>query len=464
MSGCQIADRPATRRSAYPYLPALILALGSFLSQFDTTAVVVALPSIAVELAFGVAGSAWVMDAYSLAFTAFLLAAGSLADKYGRRRSLLLGNVVFALASLGCGLAWDGWSLWAARALQGAGAAFIVTGAIALIAGIYPTPVERARAFAMAGLVSGASMALGPTLGGLAASTFGWRWIFFVNLPACALVAWAIPRLVAESRDEDGRPLDVAGIALLTGALGAAILVLLHARSSAGITLGVLASLALGAMFVLQQRRRARPMIDPRLFASPPMLGVAIILLMLSVAYWALLVYLPLFLQSGFALSPEQAGMALLGATLPMLLMPPLGGRAQPRWGWRRFFVVGLATVALGDAVLVWAAVEPGAGAAIAALSLGMALIGVGAGLLQSQLSGAMVALVPAGEVGMASALTVVMRQGGFALGIAALGAALGAGATPQQGFAGLFALAAATAIAGLVAALTLVPRPAPTP
>src|SRR4051812_37578502 len=166
-------------------LPAAVLGMAAFLTQFDVTAVVVAMPAMAAELGFGVAAYAWVMDAYSLAFTGGLLAAGALADRYGRRRALLGGNIVFLAGSIACGFAAGGPVLWAARAVQGLGAAFVITGGIALLASTYTRPDERARAFALMGVISGTAMALGPTLGGLVSTWIGWRWIFLANIPLC---------------------------------------------------------------------------------------------------------------------------------------------------------------------------------------------------------------------------------------------------------------------------------------
>src|ERR1700684_1158635 len=152
----------------------LALGLGTFLTLFDVTAVVVAMPGIARDLRFAVAGAAWVMDAYSLAFAGALLASGALADRFGRRRSMLAGNTVFLIASIACGVATSGPMLLGARVVQGVGAAFMVTGAIALVAGSFPNLGQRARAFAIIGVISGVAMALGPTLGGLLAAWFGW--------------------------------------------------------------------------------------------------------------------------------------------------------------------------------------------------------------------------------------------------------------------------------------------------
>lgn len=432
-------------------LPALVLSFAGFLTQLDVTAVIVALPTIGNDLGFGLAAYAWVMDAYSLAFTATLLASGALADRCGRRRALLVGNALFAVASLACGLAWDGPTLWAARVAQGFAAAFVVTGSIALTASAYPDPADRARAFGLAGIVSGAAMAIGPTLGGAVAAWFGWRWIFLANIPFCLLAAWIVPRLVAEERAADARPLDPVGIALLTLALGIAIETLLAGRTAAHLALGSGASVAFTAIFVWQQRRQARPILDPALLVQRAMIAVVLLLVTVSIGYWAVLVYLPLYAMALFDLSTEQAGLMLLAATLPMIVLPPLAGRLATQWGWRVLFTSGLALIAAGDIIL---ALGPTWMMAL----LGMVVIATGAALVQSQLSGAVVTLAPSEQAGMASALTIVMRQGGFAIGIALLGAMLNTVRSPDD-FTGLFAVAAAAALVGAVAAGALLQR-----
>ncbi|HQS16883.1 MFS transporter [Reyranella sp.] len=430
--------------------PALALSFAGFLTQLDVTAVIVALPTIGDDLGFGLAAYAWTMDAYSLAFTATLLASGALADRHGRRRALLVGNVLFAVASLACGLAWDGPSLWAARAAQGFAAAFVITGSIALTASAYPDPADRARAFGLAGIVSGAAMAVGPTLGGIVAASLGWRWIFLANLPFCLLAAWIVPRLVAEERATVSRPLDLAGVALLTLGLGIAIETLLAGRTVVHLAVGTGASLLFATSFVVQQRRRPQPILDPALLTQPALIAVALLLITVSIGYWAVLVYLPLFLTAAFGLSTAQAGIALLAATLPMVVLPPLAGHLATRWGWRTLFTAGLAVIAIGDLAL---ALEPTWTMAL----LGMAIIATGAALVQSQLSGAVVTLAPPAQAGMASALTIVMRQGGFAIGIALLGAALGQEQS-ASGYALAFGGAAASTIGGAAAAFILLP------
>jgi MFS family permease len=425
---------------------------------FDVTAVVVAMPDLAKDLGFAVAGAAWVIDAYSLAFTGALLASGALADRFGRRRSMLIGNAVFLVASIACGLASDGPMLLASRVVQGVGAAFVVTGAIALVAGAFPNLGQRARAFGIIGVISGVAMALGPTLGGLLAAWFGWRWIFYANIPFCLLLALAVPRWVAEANDPDGPPLDPVGVALLTISLGLAIDALLRRDGSLPVRATCLASGAMAALlFVLQQRHRSRPVLDPRIFATPAMAGVGALLTAIQFGYWAVLVYLPLFLSAGLLLSMEVAGVALLAATLPMLLVPLIGGRFVTQWGWRRFFVVAFGIIAAGDALLALAAVSSSPAMRLAATITGMLTIGVGAALANPQMSSVVLALAPPTQTGMASAVTLIVRQAGFAISIAALGATLTT-TDMATAFAAPFALATLAALVAIVAALILLP------
>ncbi|MCF4125253.1 MFS transporter [Methylobacterium sp. SyP6R] len=447
---------PAAIRDRHARLTACVLGLGAFLTQFDVTALVVVMPEIGRDLGLGMPGLAWVVDAYSLAFTAALLAAGALADRHGRRRVLLLGNALFAAASVACALAGTAPALCIARAAQGIGAAFLITGAIASIAGAFPDPALRARALALTGILSGVAMALGPTLGGLLAAWLGWPAIFLANILPCGLIALAIPRFVQEARREVRHPVDWPGLLVLTAALGLAVEGVLqaHATPMAGLS-GMAASLALAAAFARRQRRREHPLIDPALASDRSVCAVVVLLLTVSAGYWAVLVSLPAFLMAAYGMGAQEAGVALLAATLPMLVLPPVGSRMVRRFGWRHTFGSALALIAFGNAVLAGAA---GASAKPGAL-VGMAAIGAGAALAHSQLTGAIVTLAPRGAAGMASAVTMVARQGGFALGVAALGVL--APSTPGgTGYAVVFAAAAIAGLVGLGACTALPDRP----
>lgn len=451
-------DRSSWDDQAKSRLITLTLGLGVFLIPFDTTAVVVAMPGIAKDLGFAVAGSAWVIDSYSLALTGALLASGALADRFGRRRAMLVGNAVFLLASIACGAATNAPLLLAARVVQGIGAAFLITGALSLVVGVFPDRDRRARAFGTIGVISGVAMALGPTLGGLLAAWLGWRWIFYANIPFCLALALAVPRIIAEAKQAGGRPLDPLGVVLLTLSLGLAVDALLRRDGSLAVRGGCLAAAAVAAvLFVAQQWRSRHPVLDPRVFGAAPMIGVGALLTAIQFGYWAVLVYLPLYLGAALHVGIDAAGVALLAATLPMLLVPAFGGNLVTRWGWRRFFIAAFGILAAGDALLVAAALSDSPALRLAATASGMLTIGLGAALSNPQMSNVALALAPPPQAGMTSAMTVIVRQAGFAISIATLGATLGT--TDQAAaFALPFALATSGAAGGIVAALTLLP------
>ena len=386
------------------------------------------------------------MDAYSLAFTAALVVAGGLADGLGRRRAMLGGNLVFAAASAGCALAADGLTLGLARMVQGIGAAFVITGGIALIAGLYPRADQRTRALAYLGVVSGVAMALGPSLGGAISTWLGWRWIFLANLPACLLAALSIPRLVPEMRGTGRRTLDYVGMGLLSVTLSVLVTTLLHAHSRFGMAIGIALAALFLAAFLWQQRRRPRPIFDPAIFVNRAMVAVALLLNAVSLGYWAVLVYLPGFLAATFGWTAAECGFAMLAATLPMLVVPPLGAKLVVWLGWRWHFSVALVIVAAGNFAFVAALAAPDATLRSWLVRIAMGAMGCGAALAHPQLSGAVVALVPSDHAGMAAAVTVIMRQAGFAIGIAVLGAVL---VGLDGGYPWMFEVAALVCVAG---------------
>jgi MFS family permease len=371
---------------------------------------------------------------------------------------MLAGNAVFLVASFACGLALSKPMLLAARAVQGIGAAFMATGAIALISIAFPNVAQRSRAFGIIGVISGVAMALGPTLGGYLASWIGWRWIFFANVPFCLALAVVVPRLVAETNHKQGRRLDPVGIALLTISLGLAVDALLRRDGSLAVRAACLVGSATAAsLFVCQQWRSPHPVLDPRVFATSVMVGVAALLTSIQFGYWAVLIYLPLFLTSALQMSVELAGTVLLAATLPMLLVPLIGGRLATYWGWRRLFTIAFGLITFGDVSLVIAALSDNPRIRLAATVVGMAVAGAGAALANPQLSGVALALAPPAQAGMASAMVMIVRQAGFAISIAALGVTLRA-VTAAAEFARPFALAACAALLGAIAARVLLP------
>lgn len=439
------------------------LALASFIVNFDITAVVVAMPVIKAELALDVSGFAWVMDAYSLAFVVLLTSAGVLADRHGRRRALLFGNLVFVAASVACGLAADAATLYAARAVQGVGSAFVICGCLSLLSERFREPAARGRAFALVGTVTGVAMAAGPAGGGLITEFFGWRWVFFINIPICLFIALAVPRLVAESRDPSARAIDYLGVATLTLALTSLVWLLLHGTEIAGFDLPLWAAIAIpagaGVAFVLSQTLRAEPMLELSLMRDPAFLGMCLVPFALSIGYWSLLVYLPLFLETGLGQTLASISWLMLAATLPMLLLPFVGARLllamTPRW----FFSIGLVCVAGGCGVLAVAAREGSLALAIG----GMLACGTAAAALNAQISSVIMTFAPRERAGTVSAIATILRQSGFAAGIAVLGAVLRQSggerlAADPEPFAALFVAAAGAALVAGLAVAALLP------
>lgn len=431
-----------------PLAPILWLGLAGFLSQFDVTALVVALPEIRRQLGLSTAGAAWVIDAYSLAFAGALLPAGLLADGWGRRRVLLIGLALFALASAGCALATTGGALWGWRAAQGAGAALLTCATLALLAGIYRQPEDRVWAFGWTGTVLGTAMIFGPAGGGWLAASLGWQAIFWLNPPLCLAIFVAARRGLDEQR---GEPASRAG-ALPVAAGVVAIMALVWSLLEGGqrgwshpviampAAVGLLLVVALLAWTARADRGR---------YVKAGFIPACALAGLLSVAYWSTLAFLPLAASLWFGMDTAQAGALLLAATGPMLLLPRAGARLAQRFSAKALFAGSMALVAAGNLLLWQTAQAPG----FAGFAGGMLIAGSGAGLMNSQLSAAFVSTALPSWAGMASALGITMRQLGYALGVALLGALAG---LRDGSYAWSFALAAAVGIAGALLALTL--------
>lgn len=431
-----------------PLSPIIWLGLAGFLSQFDVTALVVALPEIRRQLGLSTAGAAWVIDAYSLAFASALLPAGLLADSWGRRRILLIGLALFALASAGCALATTGATLLAWRSMQGVGAALLICATLALLAGIYRRPEDRVWAFGWTGTVMGTAMIFGPVGGGWLAASLGWQAIFWLNPPLCLTIFMAGLLGLDEQRGEPasraGALPVLAGVASIVGLVWS----LLEGGQRGWSHPAVAGPAAVGVLLVgvlLAWVARA----DRSRYVKPGFIPVCALAGLSSIAYWSTLVILPSAGGLWFGLDTAQAGALLLAATAPMLLLPGAGAWLANRWGAKALFAASMALVATGDLLLWRTAQAPG----IAAFVGGMLLAGSGAGLMNSQLSAAFVSTALPSWAGMASALGITMRQLGYALGVALLGFVAGLG---HVSYAMCFALATAAGIFGALLALIL--------
>ncbi|MEU8032163.1 MFS transporter [Streptomyces sp. NPDC049099] len=400
------------------------VCLGTFMLLLDVTIVVVALPDMAASLHASLGDLQWVVDGYALALAALLLGVGAAADVLGRRRVHVAGVVVFAAASLLCGLASGPGTLVAARALQGLGAAAMFATTLPLLGSVYRGR-QRSAALGVWGAVSGGAAAVGPVLGGLLTEGPGWRWIFFVNLPVSVLEVWLTLRMVPESRGARGRSVDWAGTAAFAVFAGGATYAVVRAgedgwSAAATLTAFAVAALAL-AVFVLVERRVAHPLLDLSLLRRPAFAGVMVASFAFNGVAFGAIPYLSLWMQTLLGLSPVRGGLTLLPMTVVSMLVAVLVGRllhGVPAW-----LTVGGGLLLIASGTLCQAVLD--AGSDWTALVPGFVLVGAGTGFVVPTMSGAALAAVPAERAGMAGGAVNTVRQLGYALGVAVFGTVL---------------------------------------
>jgi EmrB/QacA subfamily drug resistance transporter len=419
---------PASR-SVNRTTPLLLAAsMGCAMTVLDTNVVGIVLPTIARDLNASFADIEWVISAYVLCFAALLLPAGSIADRFGRKRVFIGGIALFAVASCACGFAPSAAALYLARALQGVGAAFLLAPALAIIGHAFHDESERARAWATWGGIMGLTMVLSPLIGGVINASLGWRWAFFVNIPVCAALATAVIRIIDESRDPTPRTLDVVGIVLFAAAMFAVTWALIlgpgHGWVSQAVALRALAGLCLFALFIAIERRRTHPMLDLTLFRSWPFVGAIVAMFAYAACAQVMASLMPLFLQNARGEAALNAGVGMLPFALAMLIMPMVGRRLGRFVAPYQILTLGLVVVGCGNAAMVFAARSGNTALLIAA----MAILGSGGGLLNGETQKAIMGTVPRHRAGMASGISTTARFAGILLGFSGLGAVLAEG------------------------------------
>ncbi len=412
--------------STNPRLTLLIASGVCSLIVLDTNIVAVALPSIARDLGADFADIEWVVSAYMLAFAALLLPAGSLADRFGRKRTLLYGLGLFILASVGCGAAPTALLLDLARALKGVGAALLLTSALAAIGHAFHDEVERARAWAFWGGCMGLAMTAAPTIGGLLTEYLGWRWIFYFNVPVGALLLWGVLRQVPESRDTRAARLDPWGSLAFSASLLCLIWGLIEANrigwSHPATVARLLAGMALLGVFVLVERMQQRPMVDLQLFRHPRFIGALLGMFAYAGCAQVMMTLLPFYLQNGLGFTAIASGLGMLPFALTMLICPRIGARLAGRYTPATLMAAGLALVGCGNLLSAWAVQAGG----YLNFAVAIAVTGAGAGLLNGDTQKNIMACVPRERTGMASGMSTTMRFSAIMLAIGVFGALLG--------------------------------------
>jgi MFS transporter, DHA2 family, methylenomycin A resistance protein len=454
----------ATRRASNlipPYGPAhsvpWIIAASCFafaVIQLDVTIVNVALSRISEDLGATVTGLQWVVDAYTLGFAALLLSAGVIGDRLGSKRVFAAGLIGFAVASLACGLAPDSSILDCARAVQGIGAALLVPSSLAILNDACAhDPGLRARAIGVWTAAGGVAIAAGPMVGGFLLSGFGWRSIFLVNIPICAvglgLTLYCVPP--TESDKKKHRTFDLAGQILAIVALTALIGAVIEARPLGPthpiVTAGGLLTLAVGAAFIAVEARTASPMLPLNFFQRPGFTPAIIFGVLVNCTYYGIIFVLSLYLQKALGYSTIQAGLAFLPLTGTFIASNIASGWMTSRTGSRSPMILGGLIGAIGFGLLF----QLGSRSNFLDMFPSFVLIPAGMGLAVPAMTTAILSSVDRTRAGTASAVLNAARQVGGAIGVATFGA-LVSGVTAEQIIYGL-KLAALTATALLIVA-----------
>jgi EmrB/QacA subfamily drug resistance transporter len=450
----------------------LATVLGSGIAFLDATVVNVALPTIGDELDVGIAGLQWVVNAYTLTLSGFLLLGGSLGDHYGRRRVFVIGVIWFAAASLLCGLAPSAEALVAARALQGIGGALLTPGSLAIIEASFRAE-DRAPAIGAWSGFGGVTAAIGPFLGGWLVQAASWRWIFLINLPLAAAVVWVAQRHVPESRDPSvGRGLDYTGAALAAVGLAGVVYALTDGPGFGWTSPRILLAGAVGVAalvaFVVWERRSRHPMLPLDIFASRQFTAANLVTLVVYGALGGALFLMPIQLQRVVGFTPLAAGVALIPITVVMLLLSARAGRLSARIGPRLPMTLGPLLVAAG--FVLYTRIGPGA-SYLADVLPGMLVFAFGLTLTVAPLTATVLAAAPREHAGIASAVNNDVARAAGLLAVAVLPVAAGisgAGALDpgrfNDGFHVAVLIAAALCAAGGLISWFGIRNPAPEP
>ncbi|MDA0171937.1 MFS transporter [Solirubrobacter taibaiensis] len=373
--------------------------IAQFVIVLDVTIVAIALPVVQEDLGLSDVLLAWVVTVYPLVFGGCLLAAGRVADRFGRRRVFAYGLWVFGGASLLCALAPSGAVLLGGRVVQGVGAALVSPAALALVTAARPSGPERGRALGWWTAAAAGGGASGWVLGGLLSGWLDWRWVFLVNVPVCLVAALLAPRVLAENRPHLSPTIDVGGAVLVTTGLGALVLAL------SGYPLALVPAAVLLGALVFVERRARDPLIDPRVLGRRAVLAPNAVAAVLTATTTPIALLCVLHAQQDLELSPATAG----------LLFPPfnLAVIAASLAGPRRGAIPGgLAAIGAGGIAL---AISP----AIPVMLVAFVLMGGGLGLASVASTARGTAAIDAADQGIASAVLATSAQLGTAFGLA---------------------------------------------
>jgi EmrB/QacA subfamily drug resistance transporter len=402
-----------------------LLCATQFMLVIDVSIINVALPTIQKALDFSTSNLQWVASGYALTFGGFLLLGGRAADLLGRRRMFMVGLLVFVIASLACGFASSSGFLIAARAVQGLGAALVAPAALSILTTTFAEGVERNKALAVWGAVSGAGGAVGVLLGGVFTEYLGWEWVFYVNVPIGLIAIALAPRLLRESRVEGAaRNFDAAGAIIVTAALSLLVYTLVETDTNhwlSATTIGLFAiSAVLLIIFVAIEKRTAHPLLPLSIFRLRTLTGANVVGFLLGASLFSMFFLLALYMQSpdGLGYSPLRSGFGYLLVAISIIVSAGASQAIVSKVGVPKVMGAGLAMLTAG---LLWFTQVSPHGSYLVDLAPGFLLAGFGLGFSFIPVTIAALEGITDRQAGLASGLINTSQQIGGALGVALL-------------------------------------------
>lgn len=400
------------------------VCLAALMFGLEISSVPAILPTLESVLRSDFKDMQWIMNAYTIACTTVLMAIGTLADRYGRKRVFIISLMLFGVTSLACGLANSASVLIASRFLQGmAGGAMLIC-QVAVLSHRFQSGSARGKAFSAWGIVFGIGLGFGPIIGAAIVALSSWQWVFLVHAPIAVLALVLVSVGVDESIDPQRRRLDVLGIAALSLAvLGFSWFITQGAgagfSSGSAIASLVVALISL-VVFAAAQRRNADPMFDFSVLRIRRFSGALLGSAGMNFSFWPFMIYLPLYFQNGLGYASVGTGLALLAYTLPTLVVPPLGERLALRFRPEVVIPAGLFTIGLGFLLMKWGSSV--AHASWLTMLPGCLIAGVGLGLTNTPVTNTTTGSVPSERAGMASGIDISARMISLAINIALMG------------------------------------------
>lgn len=365
----------------------------------------------------------WVMAAYTIAMTTILMAVGTLADRYGRKRVFTIGIMAFGITSLICGLTESASVLIVARFLQGLSGAMMLICQVAILSNQFRDGRERGTAFAWWGIVFGVGLGFGPIIGGAILALASWEWVFLVHVFFAVITLFLARAGVQESRDPQAKSLDVAGIVTLSIAVFCLVLFVTQGPVLGFTSMAALGIIALSVLsfvgFIIAEKVSRRPMIDFSVFKIRNFSGALLGSMGQNFSFWPFIIYLPIYFHVGLGYDSVRTGLALLAYTLPTLFIPPVAERLSLRYQPGVVIPLGLSTIGLGFILMRIGSLSAQPGWLILP---GCILAGIGLGLTNTPVTNTITASVPVERAGMASGADMSTRMTSLAFNIALMG------------------------------------------